>query len=177
MAVSLQWPSDLDRMAKYGPVSKFSVVGKRLFLTKKKRRRFSLTHTIWDSCGHLGGRPRCITVRCRGVRSLAFPDQFCPTMSIKLSTAKVRRSKKCGGIKGARIPTGLGWDTPVYCEYRSRKLRSRVQATKDASYHHLRRSPAFREPKVREHYPEIQLYCRKPSWCVCSEEHSADTLT
>ena len=57
-------------------------------------------------CGHLGGRPRCITVHRRGVR-------------IKLSTAKVRRSKKCSGIKGARITTS--WDTPGYlpCECRA----------------------------------------------------------
>ena len=70
-------------------------------------------------CGYLGGRLGCITIRCRGVRSLAVSGQFCPTISIKLSTVKVRRSKKCGGIRGTRITTG--WDTPGYlpCECRA----------------------------------------------------------
>ena len=36
----------------------------------------------------------------RGVRSPAFLGQFCPTISIKLSTAKVRPFLKCGGIRG-----------------------------------------------------------------------------
>ena len=49
---------------------------------------------MWDSCGRLGGRPRCVTVCRRGVRSLAFLDHFCPKISIKLSTAKVRQLLK-----------------------------------------------------------------------------------
>ena len=65
---------------------------------------FSLSHVIWDSCGHLGGRPRCITVCCRGVQSPAFLGQFCPTISIKLSTAKVRQFHKCGEIRGHESP-------------------------------------------------------------------------
>ena len=59
-------------------------------LYREINQLFSLNHAMWDSCGHLGGRPRCITVYRRGVRSLAFLGQFCPTISIKLSTAKVR---------------------------------------------------------------------------------------
>ena len=80
---------------------------------------FSLNHAIWDSCGHLGGRPRCITVRCRGVRSLVFLGQFCPTISIKVSTAKVRQFSKCGGIRAARITRS--WGT---LEHRPRECRA-----------------------------------------------------
>ena len=73
-----------------------------LYRTIKKL--FSLNHAIWDSYGHLGGRPRCITVWCRGVQSPAFLGQFCPTISIKLSTAKVRQFYKCGGVRGHESP-------------------------------------------------------------------------
>ena len=95
-----------------------SVAGKRLF-RRWKNIMFSLIHAIWNSYGHLGGRPLYITVCCRGVQSLVYPDQFCPTISIKVSTAKLRRSEKCGRIRGARITTG--WDTPRYlpCESRA----------------------------------------------------------
>ena len=60
-----------------------------------------------DSCGHLGGRPRCVTVCRRGVRSLAFLDQFRPTILIKLSTAKVRRFLNAAGL-GDTSHHGLG---------------------------------------------------------------------
>ena len=40
--------------------------------------------------------------------SLAIPNQFCPTISIKVSTAKVPRFLKCGEIRGAPLNHGLG---------------------------------------------------------------------
>ena len=39
---------------------------------------------------------------------LAIRNQFCPTISIKVSTAKVRRFLKCGGIREAPLNHGVG---------------------------------------------------------------------
>ena len=44
----------------------------------------------------------------RGVPSLAIRNQLCPTISIKVSTAEVRRFLKCGGIREAPLKHGLG---------------------------------------------------------------------
>ena len=87
----------------------WSVLPENAYFSGRKILCFSLTHAIWDSCGDLGGRPRRITVCCRGVQSLESSDQLSPTISINVSTAKVRRPEKCGGIRGARVTTD--WDT------------------------------------------------------------------
>ena len=87
---------------------------------------FSLNHAIWDSCGHLGGRPRCVTVCCRGVRSLAFLGQFCPTTSIKLCTVKVRQFLKCGGIRGHESPRA----GTVQGIYPVRVVQAKIQGTR-----------------------------------------------
>ena len=69
----------------------YTVLPDNASLSRIKIRLFSLSHAIWVSCGHLEGMPRCITVRCRGVRSFVFIGQSCPTISIKPSTAKERQ--------------------------------------------------------------------------------------
>ena len=56
------------------------------------------TYFLMPESGHLRSGPRCTAVCWRGVPSLAIPNQFCPTTSIKVSTTKVPRFLKCGGI-------------------------------------------------------------------------------
>ena len=84
-----------------------SVAGQRLFITWKTLP-FSRAHATRDSCGHLGSGPRCAAVCRTGVPSLEIRNQFCSTISIKVSTAKVRRFLKCGGIREAPLNHGLG---------------------------------------------------------------------
>ena len=93
-------------------------------LSPGKPLHFSPAHATCDSCGHLGGSPRCFTVCCSGVRSFGVTGQLCPTISIKLSTAKVRRLKKCGGVTRAQIPTG--WDRPRHLPHECRASRDIV---------------------------------------------------
>ena len=140
-----------------------------------KNCSFLLNHAIWDSYGHLGGRPRCITARCRGLRSPAFLGQFCPTISIKLSTAKARQLLKCGGIRAARITRS--WDTPEH-------LPCECHASPYAGYRPTKTPLSIISGEVRRSKNPWRANTTRKFNCtvanrggVCTGRNSADTLT